>query len=198
MTSLVSLPPPAALPSSDPDAALLARIGAKDPGALETLMKRYETDVYRMVSKLVSNRADVEELTQATFLAVWRTGERYRGEASVRTFLLSMAYNMVRNHWRSQRRRRSALFQLFRAREMAGSDAVPSPELAIESREALRRVLLAIEALPEPMREVLVLCELEGLPQAEVSVMLGIPATTLRTRLYHARKRLSRAVEERA
>lgn len=92
------------------DEALLAACAVGESAALGALFDRHHEAVYRLVSRLLrTERAEIDDLVQTTFLEAWRSAQRYDARGSVKSFLFGVAANTVRHHVRSSQRRRSAI-----------------------------------------------------------------------------------------
>jgi RNA polymerase sigma-70 factor (ECF subfamily) len=180
------------------DGALLALVAAGDVGALGAAFERWHRDVYRFLARLRGTRLDLDDLVQATFLALLDAASNHREGASPRAFVLGVALQVARR----ERRRVFRRLQLWRAREgelaLLDDLAAPAdPERRAQDREALARAARALAALPEAQRETLVLVELEGLSGEDAARALDIPVNTVWTRLHHARAALREATRER-
>jgi RNA polymerase sigma-70 factor (ECF subfamily) len=105
----------------------------------------------------------------------------------LRTFLISIAVNHARHHVRAASRRRSALE---RYSEHPQADAPSTPEQDVERKRLALMLSKALDALPVDQRVAFVLCEVEERSSREVSEIVDAPEATVRTRLFHARKKL--------
>ena len=174
------------------DEALLAACAIGDAAALGALFDRHHQGVYRFIARLSqAEAADLDDLVQNTFLTVQRSARAFRGRSTVRSWLLGIAVNVVRREARSRGRRRRLALAV-----AAGPDrpALKTDEV-VEQRAALKRLQLALAALPARLRECFVLCQLEGLPGPEAARALGIRQGTLYRRIHEARRRLRAVVE---
>jgi RNA polymerase sigma-70 factor (ECF subfamily) len=155
----------------------------------ERLMRENQRVVYQIAFGVVGNAVDAEDVTQDAFvraferLASLREPERFRG------WIYQIARRLALNRRRSDARTR-------RREEIASGEAsiAPGADALAESREFETRVQREIERLPEKMREVLLLCAIQGLEASAVGKMLQIPEGTVRSRLHHARKQLLRTL----
>ena len=102
------------------------------------------------------------------------------------SFLRGIAVNCARHHVRAAVRRRAAMQRLERELDR---DAGVAPE-EVERRALSRQLMLALDRLPLPQRIAFVLCEVEELSASEAAELTGVPVATMRTRLFHARRRL--------
>jgi RNA polymerase sigma-70 factor (ECF subfamily) len=167
------------------DEALLTAAAHGDQAALRTLYDRHAAAMLRLIRRLTSEPAVAEEILQEAWLAVWRSAAGFRGESSVRGWLLGVA-------------RRQAHNQLRRARpqltDLAEAEHVPHPDPGVEEQVMLAaertELRAAVRALPEHLREVLGLVLVDELAYPEVAAVLGIPVGTVKSRMSHARRRL--------
>ena len=143
--------------------------------------------IYRYCFRRTADRELAEDLTSVVFLEAWRQRGKAGHDAEL-PWLYGIAANVVRNQWRKQRRYRAALARLPRPRDEAdlAQDAVDH----LADQEQMRRVVTKLRALPQIEQDVLTLCAWEDLTPKEAAVALGVPESTVRTRLHRARKRL--------
>lgn len=170
----------------DTPEALLARIEHRDPAAITTVYQQHHTAVRAFAQRLIGDVEAAEDLVQDVFCALPSAVARFRGDASLRTFLVSIAVNHAKNHVRAAVRRRAALARL--AREPEGS--VESPERGVEQRQLKQRLLMALDQLPLEQRVVVVLSEVEERTSVEIATIVGVPEGTVRTRLFHGKRKL--------
>lgn len=180
-------------PSPKSDAELIAAIVSGDLEALGVLFDRYESEVRRYLGRLGVVSSDVDDLVQATFLAVVSAGQNFDPAHSARSWLLGIATMMVRRHRRSISR---AVARLLAWSRVPRAASTPGPDEVYESGEAVRRFHDAFEALSPKKREAFALVALEGLSGEEAATTLGIPVNTVWTRLHHARRELKHALTE--
>jgi RNA polymerase sigma-70 factor (ECF subfamily) len=138
----------------------------------------------------VGDDAAAEDLLQETFLTLPRVVARFRGEASLRSFLLGIAVRHASHHVRAASRRRAAMDEA--AREPRESCSTPDDDA---QRAQLAQALLgALDTLPVDQRVAVVLCEVEGYTSGEAAAIVGAPEGTVRTRLMHAKRKLRAAL----
>ena len=179
--------------SAPADYELVAAIADGSLEALGQLFERYEPVLRRYVGRLGIGSGDVDDLVQATFLEVVRAARRFDPQYSPRGWLFGIATLMVRRHHRSVSRAAARMAAWAR---VVHSDLAPTPAEIFEGDEAMRRVASAFERLSSKKREVFVLVTLEGLSGEEAANILGIPVSTVWTRLHHARLELRTALED--
>lgn len=178
-----------AKPSEDPDRDLVERWHRGDLRAFETLVRRYEDRVYRLLLRMLGNAAEAEDAAQEAFLNLHRHGHRFRGEARFSTFVYRVTANTALNRRRSLGRNRTRMERLAE-RQAAGDDlpqAPRSPDQATAQRELSEHLHDALATLPAKLRLPLVLFDLEGLPYGEVSEVLGLAEGTVKSRIHRAR-----------
>ncbi|MGZ3421559.1 MAG: RNA polymerase sigma factor [Polyangiales bacterium] len=179
-------------PGEAPDPEVIARVRAGETSALGVLFDRYHRDVRRVVARLGVPAADVDDVVQATFLAVLRASATYDGRASAKPWIVGLAVMHVRRHRRSL----SRLAARFRAWALEPTTQPTTPEESATTNERIERTRRALDALSTKKREVLVLVTIEGLSGEEAAAVLGVPVATVWTRLHHARRELEAAVFE--
>jgi RNA polymerase sigma-70 factor (ECF subfamily) len=174
------------------DRELIARVGKGDRRAFELLIERHAAAVLRLATA-VSDPATAEDAMQQTFLNVYQHAATFRGDASVRTWLLTIARNTAfRLHGKARREElvEEPLMQLGLDAGW-GSDDPEAIAIAAEQEGALRNALSQLSAED---REVLILRDLEGLRGSEAAELLGIGERALKSRLHRARLRLAVAL----
>ncbi|MGI5195839.1 RNA polymerase sigma factor [Streptomyces sp. CA-288835] len=194
--------------------SLRARIRAGDPDAFAELFGAHARAVYSHGARLTGDLGAAEDVVSLTFLEAWRLREKLRPDApapeeglpdgelaegdGLRPWLYGIATNVLRNTYRAARRHRAALGRLHG--RTADRDTVPdfADELVgrMEDTERLAAARTALGRLRRPEREVFALCVWSGLSYAAAGEALGVPASTVRSRLSRARVRLRRLAEE--
>jgi RNA polymerase sigma-70 factor (ECF subfamily) len=175
------------------DEALLAACATGDAVAQGELFSRHADALYRFLGRLRGADArDLDDLLQRTFLEVLRSIKRFRGKASVRTWLFGIAANVVRHHVRAEARRRTFLDSMTWVPERRSDN----PAEAVERQQLGRRLADALAQLSDDLRIPFVMCDVEGLPGTEVARVLALREGTLWRRLHDARTRLRRSLQE--
>jgi len=184
----------AAVGTVDPDGELVERWRAGDEVAFETLVRRHERRVFGLALRMLGSREEAEDVAQEVFLNLHRSGHRFRKEARFSTFVYRVAVNAALNRRRSLGRRRARLEGLIQ--RQAGGDDLPyaprDPEDSILGSELRARLQREILELADTLRTPLVLHDIEGLPYAEISSILGIVEGTVKSRIHRARRALRR------
>ena len=182
-------------PHPEPDSELLRRAQSGDEAAFGTIMRSHNERIFRLVYSIVRHEADARDVCQEIWLTVWRELPKFRGEARFGTWLHPIATRRSLDHLRKRRR----WFDRFLPFDTGDANVASAPEPATTSdagtqaEGAERRSALqaALAALPPKLRAVLALREVEGLSYAEIAQATAIPAGTVMSRLYHARRLLA-------
>lgn len=171
--------------------ATLRALTAMDPASLEELMAEYGQDVWNFAYFLTKDRSMADDIAQDVFLQAYRHIDSFRAESSVRTWLLKIARNTSLNYRNAAFFRRAVLMD-----KLGAAGTHRSAEQDYLEREAANRVWLCVFRLPVKLREALVLHAKYELPVQEIADMLKIPAGTVKSRLFKARKRMKALLEE--
>jgi RNA polymerase sigma-70 factor (ECF subfamily) len=178
-------------PHAEPgDEQLLAAARQGDADALETLILRYQPRIYRFGLKMCGDIEDARDVVQESLLAMARTIRSFRGDASVSTWLYTIARRFcIRKHRRSKfaPQWEESLDAVAAGRLADASDPAPDPEQRVAAREIDAALSAAIDALDDGQREVLVLRDMEGLSAPEVAEALGLSVDAVKSRLHRAR-----------
>ena len=173
------------------DDVLLAAIADRDLGALGELYDRYARNVWRAAYHMLGNRADAEDIVHTVFMKLPEIAKSYDGRLNARPWLVGITARIASRH-------RRACGRFFRMLTSFGATVPTSrdldPERESSAKQELGAVDAAIRALAPHKRIVFSLSEFEGLTSEEISVVLSIPAATVRTRLHHARRDLHAAM----
>lgn len=171
-----------------PDVAAL-REG--DASAVAAAYDAHHVAVRRLARRLLGDDVSAEDLVHEVFVRLPETIRSYRGDAALRTFLLSVAANRSRHFVRAAARRRAATSRL--AAEPTGRSEAPDESL--ERRRLAVALATALDDLPHGLRVAFVLSDIEERPSPEVAAILDVPEGTVRSRLHAARKKLRRSLE---
>lgn len=191
MVSTLSAPI-AFAPRAPSERALLERLASADREAIASTYAQHHAEVRAFARRMLGDDAFAEDVVHDVFVALPAAAERFRGDATLRTLLISIAANVCRRHIRSAVRRRRA-FSRFAEREVMPSQATPEEEArGRRLAAALRR---GLESLSVDHRETFVLCALEERSSSEAAEILDVPEGTVRTRLFHARANLRAFLE---
>ena len=154
--------------------------------SIAELYREHHQHVRAFARRLLRDDASAEDLVQETFLALPSALRSYRGDSPLRSFVMGVAANHARHHVRSATRRRAAY------ERSAGEEIAPpsTPQDRAERKELAETLTRALDELPADQRDALVLCEVEEHSAAEVAKIVGAKEATIRTRVFHAKKKL--------
>lgn len=173
----------------DVDRSLLHRVADGDQRAFEELYARHGQPLLAYALGLLADRGRAEEALQDTFLALWRGAASFEGRSTVRTWLFGIcrrqALGRIPGH-------RPAPLPVEAAAEVPTGE--PGPEAVALARADARAVATALAGLAPAQREVLDLAFGAGLAHVEIAEVLDIPVGTVKSRLFHARAVLARAL----
>jgi RNA polymerase sigma-70 factor (ECF subfamily) len=167
------------------ETALIDRLRRGESDALGEAYAAYHAHVRGFARRLVGDAA-ADDLAQETFLSLPSAIERFRGDAPLRAFLVSIAANHARHHARTMKRRRAAAERL----EGEAPPSVRTPERDAARAELANALVRALDAIPAEQREAIVLCDVEERTAAEAAARIGVPENTVRTRAFHGRRKL--------
>ncbi len=186
---------------TDGDVALVEQLRGGDRAALEILMERYASRIYRLAHGITRNEADAEEVVQDVFLTLFRKIHTFEGRAALGSWLYRVTTNAALIKRRGQRLDREVALEAHLpaflpdghragSRDSLLADWSHTPEselLSAENRTTLER---AIDALPGPYRAVVVLRDVEGLSNEEVAEAVRESVACVKSRLHRARMAL--------
>jgi RNA polymerase sigma-70 factor (ECF subfamily) len=164
----------------------LERLRQADAEAVGEIYDRHHVALRAFARRLVGDDDAAEDLVQEVFVTLPKTMGRLREGVSVSSFLISIAINHARHHVRAAERRRRAIEKLAREPDPNGT----TPERATTDRELARLLVRALDELPLDQRVAFVLLDVEERTAGEAATITGAPEATMRTRVFHARKRL--------
>ncbi|RKN82280.1 sigma-70 family RNA polymerase sigma factor [Paenibacillus ginsengarvi] len=165
-----------------------------DPEALlNDLMRTFGDDVWRYACYLTGRRDAADDIAQDVFWKAYRHLASFRGECSVKTWLLRITRRTAFNYMRSAFVRKVTLFGLFAPKT---DTAARSAEHIVMDREAERDVWAAVLAMPAKYREVIVLDAHYELSYREMAEVLGISEGTVKSRLHRARAKVEKSLKE--
>ena len=174
------------------DEQMVERALSGDPEAFGEIVRRWERRIFALAFGMLGREEDARDATQETFLAAFRNLRGFRGEAKVSSWLHRSAVNQcITRQRRSKVRSETALDD--EAEKNAAVFISPvdvSPARAVENREQSIAVRRAVCALPPDLRQVVVMKEFEELTFQEISDVLDVPLSTVKSRLYTALRQL--------
>ena len=178
----------------EPDVNLVSLAQGGDFAAFEELVRRYRNDVFALSYHYLRDREEAWDISQEVFIKAHRALRRFRGDASIKTWLLRITANRCKDFFKKRRLRTVSLEDT-----LGGSDAPATavgPDRAASARELGDAINFAVAALSEKHRTAFILREFEGLSYEEMSGVMRCSLGTVMSRLHHARKKLQEALIE--
>jgi len=185
---------------SDDD--LVARARQGDPAAFGALVDRHRSAVYRAALAALGSHAEAEDAAQEAFLLAYRRLTGFRGDASFKTWLLTIAWHQAINRRRSMTRLLRQIVQPARDEDQESTlEQLPardvSPEDAAARGQLHRAIRAAIRSLTPKLRDALLLAQSGDYSYAEIGAMLDVPVGTIKWRVSEARKLVKARLQER-
>jgi len=178
------------------DQQLVVRVQNGDKTAFDLLVRKYQHRIAKLVSRYVSDRAEVEDVTQEAFIKAFRAIKGFRGESAFYTWLYRIAINTAKNYLVAQGRRLPSTdleVEEAEAGEVSSTlrDAA-TPERQLLADEIARTVERVLVALPEDLRTAVTLREIDGLSYEEIAEIMDCPIGTVRSRIFRAREAIDK------
>jgi RNA polymerase sigma factor (sigma-70 family) len=164
------------------DDILLAAVAEGSERAFNALIDRHQQAVRTFLRVLMGNHSDADDIAQETFLAAWTQARSFRGQATVRSWLFSIAWRKAKGshrQWFRSARRDTAYHESF--------SGVEAPQTAAEDRISLRQALMS---LPLEQRAAVLLCLGDGYTHAEAAELLAAPLGTVKSYVLRGREKL--------
>jgi len=186
-----------AINQREADALLVERVKQGDQRAFALLVAKYERRVQRLLSRLVRDSAEIEDVTQEAFIKAYRALPQFRGESAFYTWLYRIAINTAKNYLATKSRRPVTVGEFQGADDgefFDLGDVVEdnnTPDAVLHSRQVAEAVNAAIEALPEDLKAAITLREIEGLSYEEIAQAMDCPIGTVRSRIFRAREAIA-------
>lgn len=175
------------------DQLLVERVQAGDKRAFDALVSKYQRRLMRLVSRLVHDPAEAEDVVQETFIKAYRALRRFRGDSAFYTWLYRIGINTAKNFLVTQGRRTPTSTDTDAEQAEAFEDGdhlrdINTPESMLASKQIAETVNAAMDLLPLELRTAIVLREIEGLSYEEISAIMACPIGTVRSRIFRARE----------
>ncbi|MBQ3227966.1 MAG: sigma-70 family RNA polymerase sigma factor [Clostridia bacterium] len=179
------------------DLLLLAKKG--DGRAFEQIVLQTERAVYNLALSIVKKKEDAEDVTQETYLRLWRAASELKLESSLKLYILRTARNLALDLIRKNSKRDEIDTVILDAEgefeiDIADDSPDSRPDESYLRKIEKEVVRQSIEELPSAAREIIVLRDIEGLSYTEIAEMLGLAEGTLKSKLFRARERLRKII----
>lgn len=180
----------------DVDQLLVDRVQLGDKKAFGLLVAKYQRKLMRLVSRLVRDQAEAEDVVQEAFIKAYRALPQFRGDSAFYTWLYRIGINTAKNYLVTQGRRMptSTDSDIQEAETFDDGEQlrdINTPESMLATKQIAETVNIAMEALPEELRVAITLREIEGLSYDEIAEVMGCPIGTVRSRIFRAREAIA-------
>ncbi len=179
------------------DSALILRCQANDAAAFNEIVSRYKNKVYNYVCRMVGPGSDAEDLTQETFVRAYLNLRSFQSRAALNTWLFRIATNICIDFRRKTARPKAMTVSLLRddydddgETEREFPDEKFEPQSVLLNKELGIQLDRAMLALPDKLRTVILLHDIEGLAYEEIAAIVDCPLGTVKSRLFNARMAL--------
>jgi len=181
---------------NDVDAELVVRVQRGDKKAFDLLVLKYQRKIMRLLSRMIRDPHEVEDVAQEAFIKAYRALPQFRGDSAFYTWLYRIAINTARN-WMAARGRRPSTPNALETEDGETFNETDNltdnstPESMVASREIAETVNAAIQALPEELRTAIVMREMEGMSYEDIAQSMDCPIGTVRSRIFRAREAIA-------
>jgi len=184
---------PARMSDREIDQLLVEKAQRGDKRAFEMLVVKYQRKLERLLSRIIRDPGEIEDVAQEAFIKAYRALPNFRGDSAFYTWLYRIGINTAKNYLIALGRRAPTSTE-FGAEEAEGfEDAtglrdINTPESQLATKQIAQTVNDAIEALPEELRTAITLREIDGLSYEEIATIMNCPIGTVRSRIFRARE----------
>ncbi len=175
------------------DGLLVERVQAGERQAFDLLVSKYQRRLMRLVSRIVHDPAEAEDVVQESFIKAYRALRHFRGDSAFYTWLYRIGINTAKNFLVTQSRRTPTSSDVDAESAEAFDEGdhlrdINTPESMLASKQIAETVNAAMDALPLDLRTAILLREIEGMSYEEISEIMSCPIGTVRSRIFRARE----------
>ena len=178
------------------DQKLVEKAQRGDKKAFGVLVEKYNKKLTRLLSRMVRDQSEIEDIVQDSFIKAYRAINNFRGDSAFYTWLYRIGINTAKNHLVSLGRRPKAMNSV-EIEDIENFDdghemrSLETPETSMMTNEIVVTVNQAIEFLPDDLRQAISLREMDGLSYEEIADIMDCPIGTVRSRIFRAREAIS-------
>ncbi len=178
------------------DQLLVDRAQHGDKKAFEILVLKYQRKLMRLISRLIRDQAEAEDVVQEAFIKAYRALPQFRGDSAFYTWLYRIGINTAKNYLVTQGRRAPTSTEADVEEAETFDDGeqlrdINTPESMLATKQIAETVNLAMEVLPEELRIAITLREIEGLSYEDIAEAMHCPIGTVRSRIFRAREAIA-------
>lgn len=175
------------------DQKLVEKAQGGDKHAFDLLVSKYQRKLGRLLSRFIRDPAEVEDVSQEAFIKAYRALPSFRGDSAFYTWLYRIGINTAKNYLVSQGRRAPTSTEFDSEEAETFEDAgllrdINTPESLLLSKQIGQTVNSAMDALPDELRQAIVLREIDGMSYDEIAEIMDCPIGTVRSRIFRARE----------
>lgn len=175
------------------DVEWMSRFQAGDKGAYDKLVSAYYPMIYNYFCRMTFDSHLAEDISQEVFIKLYNCRSQYQPVKTFKAFLFTIARNAYIDFYRKKKRKPEASYDIAIG-EKKFSDLFEAeksdPSEPIDASERLEKIMAAVHKLPDILRDVFLLSEIEGLKYSEIAEVLNIPVGTVKSRMFNALKSL--------
>ena len=180
----------------DMDAQLIDEVSKGNHAAFDILFSKYNNKLYASLLAFTKSQDLAEDLTQKTFIRVWKKIETFRGDSSLFTWIYRIAINLAKNEFSSRQARNQGITDNMDDDHHHLVSSVSSPESHAIELESMQAVMNFIASLPADLREAISLREFDGKSYEEIAQITESPIGTVRSRIFRAREEILNFMKE--
>ncbi|OYY94750.1 MAG: RNA polymerase sigma factor RpoE [Hydrogenophilales bacterium 28-61-23] len=178
------------------DLQLVERVRQGDQQAFRILVEKYQRKILRLLSRMVRDQTEIEDIAQEAFIKAYRALPQFRGDAAFYTWLYRIAVNTAKNYLSSRGRAMQtvsdqAINEDDEPDERLVAQEIGNPETELLSKQVAIAINQAVDALPQELREAITLREIEGMSYEEIADTMTCPIGTVRSRIFRAREAIA-------
>jgi RNA polymerase sigma-70 factor (ECF subfamily) len=178
------------------DFQLVERVRQGDQRAYGILVEKYQRKLMRLLSRMVRDQHEIEDIAQEAFIKAYRALPQFRGDAAFYTWLYRIAINTAKNYLAARNRGMQTISDQAMNEDDEPDDRlvaheIGNPETELLSKQVAIAINQAVDALPDELREAITLREIEGLTYEEIAESMACPIGTVRSRIFRAREAIS-------
>ena len=183
-------------PEREIDQKLVEKAQKGDKQAFGILVEKYHKKLYRLLSRMVRDQSEIEDIVQDSFIKAYRAINNFRGDSAFYTWLYRIGVNTAKNHLMALGRRPKAMNEV-ELEDIENFDdagdlrSYETPEIAMMTKEIAATVNDTIEHLPVELRSAITLREMDGFSYEEIAEIMDCPIGTVRSRIFRARESIA-------
>jgi RNA polymerase sigma-70 factor, ECF subfamily len=175
---------------------IIQRCLGGDQAAWESIVRLHWRKVFNIAYKFVGKHDEAEDLTQDVFLKLFKSLDTFDRRANFQTWLISVSRNLCIDHYRSVRKERETINRDVDTSELKPASSTQSPYAALEQRDRVQLLRLALETLAPTLRTAVMLRDIQELSYQEIADRLRLPEGTVKSRINRGRTELARQIQK--